>query len=72
MKEEAMEFLKKVGPVLHTKKNTVVVYDLYNQFIGKFLPKKYPSMFLFGPNRQLIFYSDEENDIPKLLELFKK
>ena len=72
MKDEAIDFLKKVGPVLYTKKNTVLVYDQYNQFIGKFLPKKYPSMFLFGPNRQLIFYSDEENDIPKLLELFKK
>jgi len=46
--------------------------DVYNQFIGRFLPKKYPSMFLFGANRQLILYSDEESDIPTFINIFKK
>lgn len=71
-KDVAMEFLKRVGPILHTKKNAVVVLDAYNQFIGRFLPKKYPSMFLFGANRQLILYSDEESDIPTFINFFKK
>jgi thiol-disulfide isomerase/thioredoxin len=71
-KDVAMEFLKRVGPILHTKKNAVVVLDAYNQFIGRFLPKKYPSMFLFGANRQLILYSDEESDIPTFINIFKK
>ena len=71
-KDEVMPFLKKVGPILHTKKNTVVTYDQYNQFIGKFLPRKYPSMFLFDAKKQLILYSDEESDIPTFIELFKK
>ncbi|MEY3687254.1 MAG: hypothetical protein RIR84_95 [Bacteroidota bacterium] len=71
-KDVAMEFLKRVGPILHTKKNAVVVSDAYNQFIGRFLPKKYPSMFLFGANRQLILYSDEESDIPTFINIFKK
>ena len=71
-KDVALDFLKKVGPTLSTKKNTVVVLDIYNHFIGRFLPKKYPSMFLFGSNKQLILYSDEESDIPNFINNFKK
>ena len=71
-KDIAIEFLKRVGPSLYAKKNAVAVLDVYNQFIGRFLPKKYPSMFLFGVNKQLIFYSDEESDIPTFIDIFKK
>ena len=71
-KDVVLDFLKKVGPALSTKKNTVVTLDIYNHFIGRFLPKKYPSMFLFGSNKQLILYSDEESDIPNFINNFKK
>ncbi len=71
-KDIAIEFLKRVGPSLYANKNAVAVLDVYNQFIGRFLPKKYPSMFLFGVNKQLIFYSDEESDIPTFIDIFKK
>ena len=64
-------FLKEVGSKLIAKKNVTVLADNQNQFIGKFLPKKFPSMFLFGANRQLIIYTDEEKDIPVILEKIK-
>lgn len=71
-KDIVLDFLKKVGPAISTKKNTVVVLDIYNHFIGRFLPKKYPSMFLFDSKKQLILYSDEESDIPNFINNFKK
>lgn len=64
-------FLKEVGSKLIAKKNVTVLADNQNQFIGKFLPKKFPSMFLFGVNRQLMIYTDEEKDIPVILEKIK-
>lgn len=64
-------FLKEVGSKLITMKNVTVLSDYQNQFIGKFLPKKFPSMFLFGANRQLMIYTDEEKDIPVILEKIK-
>ena len=64
-------FLKEVGSKLIAKKNVTVLSDNQNQFIGKFLPKKFPSMFLFGANRQLLIYTDEEKDIPVILEKIK-
>lgn len=70
-KDIALDFLKRVGPDLITKKNTVVVLDINNHFIGRFLPVRYPSMFLFGTNKQLILYSHEEVDIPNFINNFK-
>jgi hypothetical protein len=64
-------FLKEVGSKLIAKKNVTVLADNQNQFIGKFLPKKFPSMFLFGVNKQLMIYTDEEKDIPVILEKIK-
>ena len=64
-------FLNEVGTKLIAKKNVTVLFDNQNQFIGKFLPKKFPSMFLFGANRQLLIYTDEEKDIPVILEKIK-
>ena len=70
-KKEVSVFLNEVGGKLIAKKNVTVLSDYQNQFIGKFLPKKFPSMFLFGANRQLLIYTDEEKDIPIILEKIK-
>lgn len=68
-KEDVQPFLKKYGPVLSVKKNTTILSDKNNQFIGKFLPRKFPSMFLFDTGRRLMIYSDEEKDIPVILQM---
>lgn len=70
-KDEVMGFLKNFGPQLIAKKNCVLLSDTQNQFIGKFLPKKYPSIFLFATNRQLLIYTDEEKEIPVVLNKIK-
>ena len=64
-------FLKQCGDKLIVKKNVTVLADAQNQFIGKFLPKKFPAMFLFGTNNQLIMYSDEEKEIPLFIQKIK-
>lgn len=67
-RDVAVGFLKNFGPKLISKKNVTVLADKQNQFIAKFLPRKYPSMFLFGKSNQLIKYSDEETEIPIFLK----
>ena len=66
-KAQVDPFLKKYGPKISVRKNTTILSDKYNQFIAKFLPRKYPSMFLFDENRKLMIYSDEEKDIAVIL-----
>jgi len=70
-KEDVVPFLKNFGPKLIIKKNVSVLSDKKNQFIARFLPRKFPSMFLFNKNNDLMLYSDEEKDIPKFLTLIK-
>jgi thiol-disulfide isomerase/thioredoxin len=66
-KASATTFLKKYAPVLSGKKNVTVLFDANNVFISRFLPKKFPSMFLYGKDQKLIIYSDEEKDIPMII-----
>lgn len=70
-KKDVVPFLKNFGPKLIIKKNVTVLSDKNNQFIARFLPRKFPSMFLFNKNNGLMMYSDEEKDIPKFLTLIK-
>jgi thiol-disulfide isomerase/thioredoxin len=68
-KAAVQAFLKKYGPILSTKKNTTILFDKNNQFIGKFLPRKFPSMFLFDASKRLMIYSDEEKDMPVIFQM---
>lgn len=70
-KKDVVPFLKNFGPKLIIKKNVTILSDKNNQFIARFLPRKFPSMFLFNNKNQLMLYSDEEKDIPRFLQLIK-
>ena len=61
-------FLDKYGPQLENKTNVTILRDTRNEFIIKFSPVKYPSLFLFSAQRKLILYDDDE----KSLEEFTK
>ena len=61
-------FMNKYGPRLESEKNVTMLRDTHNEFIAKFGPAKYPSLFLFSPQKKLILYSDDE----KNLESFTK
>ena len=62
-------FLKKYAGSLLKDKNVLTLQDMNNEFILKFKPRKYPSMFLYSEKQKLLFYDDEEKNAPKLLQL---
>jgi len=68
----AIPYLRNVAGNLIHAKNTRILVDINRQFIARFLPKKYPSMFLFSPTGELIQYTDEEKDIPSLIRNIRK
>lgn len=68
----AVPFLQKYGAKLMGMKNLTLVQDMNRQFIARFLPKKYPAMFLYSESGSLMHYTDEEKDIPYIISLLRK
>lgn len=62
-KEKINQFINKYGPNLNGKKNVTLLQDLKNEFIDKFKPRKYPSMFLYSAEKKLIDYEDNEESM---------
>jgi len=67
----AEKFLSQYASRLYKKKNVTLLFDRYNEFIVKFQPVKYPSIFLYSEKRKLELYSDEPGDVPKFLKLIQ-
>lgn len=68
----AFPFLRNFADKIVAKKHVVTAIDTERQFIARFLPRKYPSMFLFSEKGALLQYTDEEKDIPSLIRLIRK
>lgn len=61
-------FMNKYGFNLNNKKNVTVLQDSQKEFIRKFTPRKYPSIFLYSEQRKLIMYDDNEQNLFKFSE----
>ena len=56
--EKITAFMNTYGSKLKGKENVTVLQDQKYEFINKFKPRKYPSMFLYSKERKLIEYED--------------
>ena len=70
--DDVNAFLAKYGKNLVNKSNVMLFFDLRNEFITRFKPRKYPSIFLYAPDRKLIFYDDNPEHLPKFFDEIKK
>ncbi len=61
-------FLNKYGPRLENKTNITILRDTRNEFISKFSPVKYPSLFLFSAQKKLILYDDNEQNLNRFIQ----
>ncbi len=64
--------MDKYGKQFLGKKNVAILQDLNNEFIIKFKPRKYPSLFLYSAKKQLLMYDDDEKKVTEFLKLMKK
>ena len=68
----SIPFIVKNGNNLLGKNNVMLLQDTQSEFIKKFRPRKYPSMFLFSDKKQLLLYDDEPGHLQKFAQLINK
>jgi len=56
-------FLAANAPNLIKSGNVLLLQDVNYEFIKKFTPRKYPSLFLYSRDRKLLLYDDNENNM---------
>lgn len=61
--ETITRFMIKYGNSLKDRKNVTLLQDPQYEFMRKFRPRKYPSMFLYSVKRELILYDDDEKNV---------
>jgi peroxiredoxin len=65
--EKIKPFMNKYGSKLNNKKNVVLLQDTKNEFIQKFGPRKYPSLFLYSEKKELMLYEDNEQNLSRFI-----
>jgi peroxiredoxin len=61
-------FMNKYGSKLKDKKNVTILLDTQDEFIRKFGPRKYPSLFLYSAKKELILYEDNEQNLFRFVQ----
>lgn len=64
-------FMDNFAKPMKTMKNVTVLQDRDHVFLPLFHPKQYPSLYLYGKDKHLEFYSSNEKDLPKFFERLK-
>jgi thiol-disulfide isomerase/thioredoxin len=70
--EKINHFMDKFGPRLKARKNVLLLQDRLNEFLPKFKPRQYPSMFLFSADNKLIDYEDNAQTIFRFVNIINK
>lgn len=58
-------FMDNFGKPLKEMKNVTILQDRDHVFVPLFHPQQYPSLYLYGKDKKLEFYSSNERDVPK-------
>ena len=61
--EKINRFINTYGNNLKGQKNVALLQDLQHEFLRKFRPRKYPSIFLYSSKKELIMYDDNEQNL---------
>ena len=65
-------FMHAYGSKLKKQKNVTILQDKFQQFILKFKPGRYPSMFLYSSEKKLIDYEDNSESVFRLVNAINK
>ena len=70
-KDAVNNFMNTYGSGLSGLRNLVILEDVNHEFIPKFQPTKYPSVFLYNKNKKLEVYENDEKRVINVLDKIK-
>lgn len=62
------DMINTYGPKLMKQKNVLLLQDSNHQFISKFQPRRYPSMYLYAADNKLVDYEDNEESVFRIVK----
>lgn len=65
-------FLTAYGPKMLNNDKVTVLMDSKYEFVPLFHPKQYPSLYLYGKNKELLMYANNDEKINDLFNLIAK
>jgi len=65
-------FMATYATQMKAQKNVVLLQDKLNQFIAKFKPRRYPSLFLYSTDKILMDYEDNEESVFRIVNAINK
>lgn len=70
-KSDILAFMDEYGKVLKDKPNVQVLQDPRSEFVLKFNPTQYPSVYIYSPTRQLVKHFSGETPIEEITAILK-
>ncbi len=67
-----VKFMDTFGKDLKNQPNLLVLEDKNIQFLARFKPVRYPSMFLYSPEKKLVDYEDNPESVFRLVNAIKQ
>lgn len=64
-------YVNKFAKPLVALKNVTLLRDKDRVFVPLFHPRQYPALYLFTPEKRLIYFSSNEKDVDKFVTLMK-
>lgn len=64
-------FMKDHAPLIPNDKHIKILRDTNYYFVPNFLPKRYPAIYIYGPNQELQFYTNDDKELENVLKHLK-
>ena len=65
-------YTQNFAPAIANNTDVAILRDTAYYFVPNFQPKRYPGLFVYSTKKKLLFYTNDEKELPEVLVALKK